>query len=440
MRIQLFAALAFLLLVSPSRWECLENQNNPEILLEAVRNADLGKVLLLLGQGIDVNCRGRHQYTPLVVAAKYNRLEIAKVLCDKGADVNSIACAAEIEHESGYSPLIWAAFNCNKTMAELLLARGAGVDRTGAEGDTPLMIASRSGCLDLVRRFIEKGATINKVCEYDGATALAIAAGKGHLEIADYLIEYGAKIDIKDNYGRTLLAQAASAGSLPEVRYFFEKGLPVNGRDDSGHTPMFYALGKTSERRAILEYLIEHGGDLNIKSGLGTTPLMQASLDWLDWAVHFLLTKGASVNDHDLNNETPLHYACRGIPNGLSDNIPRKEIDKTIGLLIDKGANINAKDRNGKTPLMISVCATTSWVAEYLLDRGACADTQDCEGRTALMFAALWNRTEAIKVLAARGANLDLRNLKGETALVIAKQRMTSAQAYELLRSLGARD
>jgi methionyl-tRNA formyltransferase len=67
-------------------------------------------------------------------------------------------------------------------------------------------------------------------------------------------------------------------------------------------------------------------------------------------------------------------------------------------------------------------------------------NVQDSNGWTALMKAAYWNQVAVIKVLADRGADLNLRNVKGNTALAIAKARSYSAEAYALLKSLGAKE
>ncbi len=409
-------------------------------LFEAVQKGDLKQVLALLDKGADVNCRGAYNYTPLITAARYNREEIIRALCDRGAELDAVASAAELDGESGYSALLWAASNCNLMVAELLIERGAAVGRPGVEGDTALMIAARSGCLPLVGLFIDKGAVVDKVREYDKATALIEAVGRGHLDVADYLINHGANLKTKDDGGTPLLSLAAASGQYAEVRYFLEKGLPVNGKDKTGGTAIFYALKGGIEYGYILEYLIEHGGDLTIKSDLGESPLMSASLGGLSWQTAYLIEKGCAVNETDFEKLTPLHYACRGIPEEPQSSFRGKNPEATIRLLLDKDANVNALDINGKSPLMIAAHNNAPKVISLLLDRGALVNTQDLKGWTALMCAADTNRVAVIKILAARGADLNLRNAKGETPLAITKDSRYRAEAYALLKSLGAKE
>ena len=323
-------------------------------------------------------------------------------------------------------------------MAELLVDQGADVRRPGQEGDTPLMVAARNGCLTMIEWLIERGADVGDFSEFDGSTALTVAVISGNLEIVDYLINKGASLRTENLWdSRSLLSVAAAQGFLAEVRYFLEKGFPVNGRDDSGLTAIHYSLRSTITSRYILEYLVDHGGDPTIKNNLGISPLMDACLHGLPWHAGYLIGKGTAVNDSDLNKETPLHYACRGIP---AESLPESEKRPlaTIKLLIEKGARVNVQDIRGRTPLMDAARNAGPQAVEVLLDRGAQIDGQDLAGMSALMHAADWNQTAVIKILAERGADLNLKNAKGETALAIAKQKRSSAPAYELLKSLGA--
>jgi ankyrin repeat protein len=407
-------------------------------LLEAARKGDLKKVLTLLEKGADVNCRGDHQYTPLLVAARYGRIDIAQALCERGADVNAAADVDFREEEWGYTPLIWAASNCHFDMAELLINKGAAVGQKGRGGDLPLIIAARRGCLPLVEMLISKGAAVDAEDEESSDTALIETVGRGHLDIAEYLIEKGADTRRKSQGRKSLLMLAAYRGHFAGVRYFHEKGFAVNEPDNLGLTAMHYAASDRVESRYILEYLIQHGGNISGKDSVGTSPLMIASTNGASNAAKILIMNGAAVQEADRDGRTPLHYACRGIRDYLSENAAKWEA--TILLLLDKEAHVNARDIEGKSPLMETAHNDVPRIVELLLTRGALVNARDDKGWTALMHAAYWNQTAVIKVLAQRGADLNLRNGKGETALGVAMKRAATAQAYELLKSLGATD
>jgi ankyrin repeat protein len=251
------------------------------------------------------------------------------------------------------------------------------------------------------------------------------------------LIGEGADTGRKDQAGRALLTIAASKGHFSEVRYFHEKGFAVNGRDELGKTAIFYAVNDRVESRYILEYLIEHGANVSIKSSGGSSPLMEASYAGANMAAAVLMAHGAMVNDVDNYGQTPLQMACRGI----SDYETFKEVAKreaTIKLLLDKGARVNTQDRDGRTPLWEAASHRAPQIVETLLEHGAIVNVQDKYGWTALMRAADGNQVGVIKVLASRGADLNLKNANGDTALAVAKAKNHSAEAYALLKSLGA--
>ena len=69
-------------------------------LCEAILKGDNDKVYALLATGVDVNQKSLGK-TPLIFAARYNRVEIAKVLLKHGAD-------PEIRCDGGYDVLHYA--------------------------------------------------------------------------------------------------------------------------------------------------------------------------------------------------------------------------------------------------------------------------------------------------------------------------------------------
>jgi ankyrin repeat protein len=79
------------------------------------------------------------------MAARRGNVEVAEVLLDCGADIES-------RDSLGDTPLR-RSVNCGKTaVAALLLARGADIHSTGSKGLTPLL-AARSGAMSRLLRY-----------------------------------------------------------------------------------------------------------------------------------------------------------------------------------------------------------------------------------------------------------------------------------------------
>ena len=79
-----------------------------EALWEAARTGDTTRITAALAQGADVNAKSRYDVTPLIFAAGNGRLEAAKLLLSRGADVNAQdtfyrARAADMAMANGYT-------------------------------------------------------------------------------------------------------------------------------------------------------------------------------------------------------------------------------------------------------------------------------------------------------------------------------------------------
>lgn len=90
---------------------------------------------LLIEKGADVNAKDKYDIPPLNIALEKCFVDSAKLLIDKGADIN-----AKCKHNR--TPLHFAAYNGLKDMVELLLAKGADATVRTTDGDcyncTPL--------------------------------------------------------------------------------------------------------------------------------------------------------------------------------------------------------------------------------------------------------------------------------------------------------------
>ncbi len=118
-------------------------------------------------------------------AIEKGNIEAVKQHLAAGTDV-------EVKDGEGWTPLIWAAGEPQKEIAELLIAKGADVNAKTADGLTALFAAILGPNKEIVELLIAKGADVN-ARGFLGMTPLNMAADEGQKEIADLLRKHGGK-------------------------------------------------------------------------------------------------------------------------------------------------------------------------------------------------------------------------------------------------------
>jgi ankyrin repeat protein len=98
--------------------------------------------------------------------------------------------------EDGFTPLHFAAFFGHPDAAKLLAERGADIEARSTNEQfaldaAPLHSASAAGQLEVCRALLDAGADVNAV-QHGGYTALLDAAANKNRELVDFLLERGA--------------------------------------------------------------------------------------------------------------------------------------------------------------------------------------------------------------------------------------------------------
>lgn len=109
--------------------------------------------------------------------------------------------------------MIWSARIGDAAAVSTGLDKGASVDFRDERGQTPLMVASSQGHIDVVRVLLSRQADVNAQ-DPAGRTALLKAVICRRIEIVSLLLECGADPSIADNEGSTPVSYAAKIGSI----------------------------------------------------------------------------------------------------------------------------------------------------------------------------------------------------------------------------------
>jgi len=355
---------------------------------------------LLATNGADVNAKDKYNRTSLYIAYQRGDDEIIDLLSKYGATgtLSYAAGAGDIEKvrelieqqanvnqrdENGKTPLHRAASMGHIDVAELLLNKGANIDtKAGLDenGSTSLQLAADKGKLHMVKLLVAKGADVNAKIQKEGhkdRTAKSLALGRNYKEIVEFLYAHGADIP--------KIHLAAYRGDLEAVKSLIEGGIEVDAKDDDG-TPLHYAAMAGNE--AVAQYLIDSDANTNAGNRNGWTPLHFAAIGGSDEVARMLVAKGADVEIRSDNGQTPL---LRASAEG------NKEV---IEVLLDNGADVNIDDQAyGYTPLHYAAQYGHMDVVELLIDKKASIEAQLTTGHTPLALAKYAGHTAIAELL-----------------------------------------
>ncbi|WP_338405958.1 ankyrin repeat domain-containing protein [Wolbachia endosymbiont (group A) of Longitarsus flavicornis] len=234
-----------------------------EGLLTAVQDGNLNEAEGLVSRNANVNTTDIYSWTPLHWAAFEDRLEIARFLIKKGADIN-----AADKGPYGKKPVHVAIENNSKDIIGFLLSKGVSINDTDKQGYTPLHYAAWRGRLEIAELLVDKGASINAA---DASTAgekpIHVAAENNSKSIIEFLISKGVNVDEADKNGWAPLHYAAKFDQLEVAKFLIEKGANINAADTStiGEKPIHVAAENNSKN--IIEFLISVKQTKSVKPG-----------------------------------------------------------------------------------------------------------------------------------------------------------------------------
>lgn len=280
------------------------NKDNESPLIIAVKAGCISICEKLLNRKASVDHFGNQfkvtfatdQFTALATAVYDEKLDIARLLIEKGATVDLAL------HGQVGSALAAAACTGNLDTVELLLRNGATIDMP-LPGDYPSALATAVffGHGDVIEPLIANGATIDMELQTDCGSALSVAASVGRLDIAKLLIRKGARIDMAfQGRFKNALATAAFFGDFHMVELLVQEEAIIDMPMERNAQARFgIALGAAAQRGhlRVAEYLIEKGANVNLElPGFCGSALAAAASGDQRPMIEFLIHKGATVD------------------------------------------------------------------------------------------------------------------------------------------------
>jgi ankyrin repeat protein/rubrerythrin len=263
---------------------------SPELLLLVKSQDEDGLGKKISEKGADLEAKDSDGFTLLHIAAIDGEPKIISLLIDRGANVNAVTTStndtaltilshrgssknalisvqelikhgAAVNHQekNGWSALMLASRSGKVEIAQEILRHGPFLDLQNVDGSTALMFAAENGHVEVVNMLIQSGANLNiqNTWSEGGATALTIAADLNHEKMVELLLTAGADVNLQTKRKMSALITACALGHKRIVQMFLEHKADVTLKNIDGHDAMQFAIA--NGHKEIEDMLREHG-------------------------------------------------------------------------------------------------------------------------------------------------------------------------------------
>ncbi|KAH3761217.1 TKL protein kinase [Pelomyxa schiedti] len=269
--------------------------------------------------------------------------------------------------------------------AILLHSRGASLDVScKRNGDTPLLLAAKSGNLEMFKWLISKSSLplweyINQSNDI-GDTALLYASQRSHMmkwiakeaRVAQTI----ARITPTNSLGENAAHQAAGGGHVDALEWLKSQKVPLNARTKDGATPSLVAA--FTGNQPPLSWLLNNGARLSEKDNAHNTILMTAL-----YSRHMALVQWLLNEMHAPMTDTNI-YGCNCIL--LAAGCGQVEL---LNKMKASGVPVLIKAKPyGLTALMYAAMGGNLEAMQWLVGQGAIVAETDAMGNSVISFAA----------------------------------------------------
>ena len=323
---------------------------------------------LLRFPNVDKQAKDRYGQTPVVVAIWNRRLPVIELLLREGAEhPMALRLAVQIGFEElaallvgmdgedvneadacNWSPLMVAIRYGRTAIARMLLSR-ADIDTESRERRshcTALLMAASLGQVSTLAQLLDRGANAH-ASDRDERTALSLAVEGGHSMAVKVLLAQGIDPRRVDRRGRTCLHYAAAQrGSERTLEMLLARGCDPRLHDNAGMTPI--ALAVKAQHNVMVSIMLQ------------ATPAV-------DYGA--LLVAAAEYNNMWAAGRALAHVDPNVVHRGTTPLLLAAKPAFVRVMLADKRVDPNQCDHTGRTPLIHAVRHNWVSVVRTLLAR-----------------------------------------------------------------------
>lgn len=308
----------------------------------------------------------------------------------------------------------------NKIVAiEWLATKGAPLSFEDNSGETPLMLAAKSGYIEAIKLLIKLGAEPEYKNKH-GRIAIQEAVRSGQIHSYLALKEHTKNLNHIDSEGRNILFDAVLSNNDKMVKeVLLNEDIDRTILDNEGSN--IFSLQPGYSNQNIISELIKGGVDPLLKDGNGRNFLFHMLKGSLSNSEIFydLIEDGADINITDNNGNSILIEAVRILIEDSEYKEKMEDISKFIHIICDEGIDTKIANKNGESALMLAIKQDDIDIIKILLNSGVDTDVLDNNKDTPLSLIAIKGRKylEIINLLLDYGANPNIKDINGQTII-----------------------
>jgi len=228
-----------------------------------------------------------------------------------------------------------------------------------------MFTAVQAGDVEKLEEVLNNGAFIDTIFDQQTKdTPLIIASRMGHVNVMRLCLQFGAKNDPYPEFGCTALHAACASGQYDAAAVLLQAAskakadhIICNLPDSAGRTPLHLAAAHGNSE--LLELLVNHGVDLSKQDAKGATCLHLCADKGHNTSIAVLIDQ-LNVEDLidvvDSAGNTALHIAV--IQNQKT----------SVRLLLQSAANVQIRNKAGHRPLDLAVANSLTAIGSLLLE------------------------------------------------------------------------
>lgn len=379
---------------------------------------------------------------PLVAAALNGDIDLLQKLLVQRRD------EIEVKDRAYGTPLHAAIINNHIEAVAILLAAGAdplalAPDDEGEEAFTALVLAAKLGKRDIVKLLWERNPGLIARSEYPSRSALELACTYGHKEVVQDLMEWwkdwGVDRDGQELVDRALLRAAGRWRSnvievLTELHEYTQEALDAALLKAAGMKFLDYEFQLPYEHTDRLQQVSTLGALLHAgantdtqKNGQHALHTAVRNLETIE-GFRYLIENGGDVNVKNTQGDTLLCAALQPVPNRRSHFRSLTPNTEAVTILLDAGVDVDAKGWLERAPLHIIAYFGPLSLYETIRERASNLWPTTSQGETLLHRACAGNQLEIVQSLLLEGVDVDVNKptTDGWTALLFAVQSTRS--------------